>query len=134
MNYHPNQIWFYIQNISTGLVLDIKHKGDGEVITYPCHGGDNQLFRYDPATQMIHSKMNGMVLDINPKDNRVIIYHPHGGLNQKWIFDSDNTIKSHTGKVMDVAKKERLFGKTTGEMIAYPKHGGPNQQFRRVYV
>lgn len=58
---YTSKIWFYIQNISTGLVLDIKHKGkgEGELITYPYHGGDNQLFRYDIATGMLHSKMNG---------------------------------------------------------------------------
>lgn len=52
-------MWFYIQNISTGLVVDIKHKGKGEVIMYPYHGGDNQLFRYDVASEMIYSKLNG---------------------------------------------------------------------------
>lgn len=71
------------------------------------------------------------MLDVDPKDNGVIIYHPHGGPNQKWIFDRDFTIKSYLGKVLDVAKGGKAM---SGELIAYPKHGGANQKFRRVYV
>lgn len=50
-------MWFYIQNIATGLVLDVKENGSGEVITYTYHGGNNQLFMYENG--MIFSKFNG---------------------------------------------------------------------------
>lgn len=71
------------------------------------------------------------MLDINQKNQKIITYPPHGGLNQKWTFDPDFTIRSHLGKVLDVAKDGN---KISGKMVAYPKHGGPNQKFRRVYA
>lgn len=70
-------------------------------------------------------------MDVTEKDSRVIIYPAHGGLNQKWTFDSDFTIRNHLGKVLDIAKKGNSL---SGNLIAYPKHGGPNQKFRRVYA
>ncbi len=50
-----------LQNVQSGMVLDVKHNGKGELITYKFHGGANQLFYYDQATEMIHSKLNGFV-------------------------------------------------------------------------
>ncbi|KAJ6648332.1 Actinohivin [Pseudolycoriella hygida] len=122
-------MWFYIQNIQTGLVLDVTNDGKGEIITYPYHGGNNQLWRYE--NDMIYSKLNGFVMDIEAKESKVILYPPHGGMNQKWVFDHDFSVRSHLGKVMDIAKKDKSW---SGRLIAYPKHGGPNQKFRRVYV
>jgi hypothetical protein len=48
---------FYIQNTSTGLVLDVKGNKGPEVIMFPYHGGSNQLWEY--RNGMIHSKLNG---------------------------------------------------------------------------
>ncbi len=63
------------------------------------------------------------------------MHPPHGGLNQRWIFDNDFTIKNHRGKVMDIATRKSMFtGSESTELIAYPKHGGWNQQFRLIYV
>lgn len=50
-------MFFYIQSVSTGLVLDVTT--DGPIITYEYHGGPNQLFRYDQETEMLHSALNG---------------------------------------------------------------------------
>jgi hypothetical protein len=53
---------FYIQNVDTGLVLDIKDgkkEAFGEIIMFHYHGGKNQLWKYKNG--MIYSKHNKYV-------------------------------------------------------------------------
>jgi hypothetical protein len=72
-----------------------------------------------------------LVLDVDRKTNFVGVYKPHCGLNQLWDFDGDGTIRSKTGKVLDVYE-----GRTTAEtaLIVYAKHGRWNQIFTKVPV
>jgi hypothetical protein len=51
------QTLFYIQNTTTGLVLDVKQNRGPDVIMFHYHGGKNQLWEY--RNKMIYSKMNG---------------------------------------------------------------------------
>jgi len=54
---------FYIQNIETGLVLDIKDQyggPNGKIVMYRYHGENNQLWTYENG--MIYSKLNKYVL------------------------------------------------------------------------
>ena len=55
----------------------------------------------------------------------------HGGDNQKWTFESDFTIRSGLGPVMDV---EGASSDSRTNVIAYSKHGADNQKFRIVPV
>jgi len=124
---------FYIQNVDTGLVLDIKNANDqahGEIIMFPYHGGSNQQWTF--KNDMIYSECNkGLVLDINQSTGKIITYPPHGGPNQKWHFEGGHIIRSDTGKVMDVESNNR---NAKASVIAWSKHGGPNQKFRRVEI
>jgi len=72
-----------------------------------------------------------LVLDVNRGTNYVSIYGPHGGPNQLWYFDGDGTIRSKIGKVLDVFEGRTNTGTP---LVAYPRHGGWNQIFRKVPV
>lgn len=143
---------FYIQNVDTGYVLDIKSaqtSSHGEIIMFSSHGKSNQLWTYNNG--MIYSKSNGyvnnlwsivissllklplprMVLDINPTTKKVITYPAHGKANQKWHFDGDGIVRSDIGLVLDVSKSNKNEG---AEVIGHIRHGGRNQMFRRIYV
>lgn len=72
-----------------------------------------------------------MVLDINRNTQQVITYPAHGGPNQKWHFENDGIVRSDIGKVLDVKESNSQKG---AEVIAWTRHGGNNQKFRRIYV
>ncbi|XP_069681493.1 endo-1,4-beta-xylanase A-like [Periplaneta americana] len=123
---------FIIRSIHNGLVLDVRRgekRSGAEVIMWPYHGGDNQLWEY--KNNMIYSKVNGLVLDITGAKNggQIITFNPHGGKNQKWYFDDDFTIRSDAGMVMDVKKAAKHQG---ASVIGFGKHGGSNQKFRVI--
>jgi len=72
------------------------------------------------------------VLDIDQQNGqRIITYPAHGGANQLWYFDEDNTIRSGTGHVLDVKDNNRG---ENASVIVWSKHGGSNQRFRKVEV
>ena len=71
------------------------------------------------------------VLDVNQSNNFVDLYGPHGGPNQQWEFERDGTIRSKTGKVLDVCEARTSSGT---RIIAYPWHGRWNQVFKKVSV
>jgi hypothetical protein len=72
-----------------------------------------------------------LVLDVNQETGNVSIFEPHGGPNQLWHFEEDGTIRSEIDQVLDVYEGSTELGTP---VIAYPKHGGPNQIFRIVTV
>lgn len=56
---------------------------------------------------------------------------PSGTEKQKWHFDDDFTIRNEDGMVLDVQKGSKEAGT---KVIAFKKHGGPNQKFRVVPI
>jgi len=124
---------FYIKNIDTGLVLDIKNANNepnGKIIMYPYNGGNHQLWEY--RNGMIYSLHNDLVLDLDQwHGNTIITYPAHGGNNQQWTFNDDNTIQCNVGHVLDVAFSNPHAG---ARVVGWEKHGGANQQFVRVNV
>jgi len=72
-----------------------------------------------------------LVLDVHQESGSVSIFEPHGGPNQVWYFEEDGTIRSEIDQVLDVSEGNTEPGAI---VIAYPKHGGPNQIFRIVTV
>jgi hypothetical protein len=66
-------------------------------ISYTCHGGRNQGFWYDAASQSIHSELShDRCLDVKggtvANGAEVLIWNCHGGANQNWVF-AGNQIK-----------------------------------------
>jgi hypothetical protein len=56
---------------------------------------------------------------------------PSGTAKQKWYFDDDFTVRNDDGMVLDVQKGSKEAGT---QVIAFKKHGGPNQKFRIVPI
>lgn len=122
---------FYIQSVNSGLYLDVKgdqESAGAEVIVYDFHGKRNQQWKYNNG--MIFSKLNNLVLDVDSND-RIIMVEPSGTAKQKWHFDDDFTVRNEAGTVLDVQKGSKEAGT---KVIAFKKHGGPNQRFRVVPI
>ena len=75
--------------------------------------------------------MSRLVLDVNQETGSVSIFEPHGGSNQMWHFEEDGTIRSEIDQVLDVSEGSNEPGTP---VIAFTKHGGSNQIFRKVTV
>lgn len=122
---------FYIQSVHSGLYLDVKSDQESagvEVIAYAFHGKKNQQWKYNNG--MLFSKLNNLVLDVDSND-RIVMVEPSGTEKQKWHFDDDFTIRNEDGMVLDVQKGSKEAGT---KVIAFKKHGGPNQKFRVVPI
>lgn len=83
-------------NETNGLCLDIAYGvGAGHaLLTHPCHGGDNQKFRFSGEQILV----GGLCLDVangnNANGAAVVAWPCHGGQNQKWRRNTDGTIQS----------------------------------------
>lgn len=148
---HPHK-YAIIRNQKSGLVLDAQ---DHHVKLQHYSGFNSQLWRLESACEpgkfFIVNKGNGYViicfiasklifqfcrkvLDIEGgagKGHSLITYLKHGGENQQWYVNSDNTIVSACGNLaVDICSESYTAGNS---IIAYPKHGGANQQFILQY-
>jgi hypothetical protein len=74
--------------------------------------------------------LNSLVLD-GDSDGRIVMVEPSGTAKQKWHFDDDFTVRNEDGLVLDVQKGSKEAG---AKVIAFKKHGGPNQKFRVVPI
>ena len=74
------------------------------------------------------------VLDIEggiKNGNKVITYYKHGGVNQQWFMNSDNTIVSAEGNLaIDICGGNYYPG---NNIIAFRRHGQANQKFHLQY-
>lgn len=85
---------FYIQNVETGYVLDVKGANAssfGEIIMYSSHGNSNQLWTYNNG--MVYSKSNGYV------DTKLLVIVLEGsafqnGIGYKSNYKKDNNIST----------------------------------------
>ncbi|MFS8498855.1 MAG: ricin-type beta-trefoil lectin domain protein [Micromonosporaceae bacterium] len=86
-----------LRNLGTGGCVDGKgyNSRNGTVQqSYPCHGGRNQGFWYDPERRTLHSELShDRCLDVKggvvAAGRTVQIYDCHGGPNQQWTFAGD---------------------------------------------
>jgi hypothetical protein len=77
-------------NKAPDLCLDVALDSSSQVYFGGCHGGKNQQWKYDPATQRLYTLLDGSCLDYN-YDTRLLMRHAcHDGNNQKWSFGSDS--------------------------------------------
>ena len=71
------------------------------------------------------------VLEAKEECCSVIISKPKRGPQQLWEFEEDGTIRSKLGRVLDVYEIKTEPGTP---VIAYPKNGGWNQNFRFIPI
>lgn len=74
--------------------------------------------------------LNSLVLGVDSND-RIVMVEPSGTPKQKWHFDDDFTVRNEGGMVLDVQGGSKEAGT---KVIAFKKHGAPNQKFRVVPI
>jgi hypothetical protein len=139
---------YMIVSKNSGKYLDVYGGllNDGaNIIQWPYHGGDNQIFIFRPVGgedgyYNIISKNSGKYLDIYGAslDNgaKVIQWTGHGGNNQKFmltpVVGDDgyyNIIAKDSGKYLDIYGG---FLDSGANVIQWPSHGGDNQKFKLI--
>jgi hypothetical protein len=81
-----------ISSVKSGKVVDAAGglKQGAGLIQFGAHGGANQQWQYDPATQTIKSTSENLVLDVKGGNlkpgGEVIVWPPNNGPNQKWVL------------------------------------------------
>jgi len=80
--------------------------GDDVSVT-PCDFEEEmQNWRYDPTSNKILNKGNGLCLDINTSNGNILVWSCHGRINQQWYWDSNNKLRSHwNNKCVDIKEE-----------------------------
>jgi hypothetical protein len=106
------------------------------VIQWQCHGGDNQVWRIEPADDGHNSRLvsrhSGKCLDVSGESREdgapVIQWQCHGGANQQWrveaVGEGYRFVARHSGKCLDVPGSTTDAG---AAIIQWQCHGGANQ-------
>ena len=125
--------WFFIESKLNGLVLDIKGgsvKG-AQLITWPKHGGSNQLWAW--SGDLLVSK-TGYVVDVygsrTAKGTSAIAWDKHGCNNQRWEMVGDQIISKLNDFVLDI---KGGCCEAVVDVILWPRHDGSNQQWKITY-
>ena len=108
-----------IKSKHSGMVLDIKGNEHGaNIIQWPPHGGDNQLWRWNGFS--IVSK-SGLALDVEgggtDRGAEVLGWTHHGGDNQKWRIQGDKIISVSNNMALDVEGESREAG---AKIVCWP--------------
>lgn len=84
--------------------------------------------------QLIFLEFYRKVIDIESgagRGHNIITWGKHGGENQQWFVNSDETIVSVSGNLaLDICEGKYSAG---NRIIAHPRHGGDNQKFHLQY-
>lgn len=121
---------------SLGRCLDAPAYANGTpLVMWPCHGGTNQRFTFNPMNGEISNVETGLCLNVEGgvgnAGDRVVLWPCTGGsttyANQAWRFEGGQLVGMN-GLCLDVAG-----GSTAGEgqAIVWPCHGGTNQLWVR---
>lgn len=118
-------------------VSEISHSAGARVYMWGCWGGQNQEWKYDPATKAIKVKHSGQCLDVSgwgTGDLTPLQQYPcHGGENQQFDLNGvgNGMVEIRPRHVRD--KCLDVYGGQThdgAQLIQYQCHGGANQRFR----
>lgn len=107
--------------------LDVEYgsrKNHASVISYPCHRGPNQKFRYNKTTRQLKSQSSRKCLDI-VNHHVVQTACQKKRKTQKWKRHHNRWISLANHRCMDVENGHYPHG----HIITYPCHRGPNQAF-----
>ena len=110
--------------------LDIagSNQTDGtNVLMWQCHGGDNQQWIYDPATEQFKTRLNNMCLTVNGSNVQVATCKADD-IRQQWYFDkTSKALKSRSNNLcLDI---QGGYGEDGGNVIMWDCHGQANQQW-----
>ena len=126
-------MWFKIESNHNGMVLDIAEgKHGARIITYPYHGGDNQLWTWKDNSLV---SKTGYAMDVEGGNTsagaNVISWTHHGDKNQQWCQDGNKITSTLNGMALDIESGSKVSG---AKLILWPEHGGSNQSWKIVSV
>jgi len=99
-------------------------KNNTPIISYHCHGGPNQKFKYNNKTKQIKSKYTKKCLDI--VKNRIVQKKCNSRRKtQKWVYKKKNWVSLANRKCVDIAGEQW----DNGVLITYPCHNRANQKW-----
>jgi hypothetical protein len=126
--------FFVLASRDTALVMDIKGGNacpGAEVVMWEKHGGDNQLWCYDPLTRTIRTKADrGFCLDINDANRLAVNPVRPGDKNQQWEYDKKGKVIRNADdhdRVLDVVGQCKDEG---ASICAWEYNGGDNQLWK----
>ena len=116
------------------MVLDIEGGRHGaRIITYPKHGGDNQLWTWRGNSLVSKS---GYAMDIKGGNTSagasVVSWDHHGGSNQQWRVEGGRIISMLNGMVVDIKGGSK---ESNADIILWPAKEaseGANQTWQFV--
>lgn len=119
---NPHNTRTHLIRSADGKCLDYSRSGYKGIITYPCHGENNQQFTFSRNRIMVE----GLCLDIagerNDDGTPVIAYSCHGNKNQQWYRDGKTIRSALNGKCLDA-------GKHNNQIRMYRCDGSLGQRF-----
>ncbi|SEW09346.1 lectin [[Haemophilus] ducreyi] len=105
-----------------GKCLDQSRSNYKGIISYRCHGGDNQRFTFYRDS----IRVNGQCLDVGSENKfdgaRIIAYRCHGGKNQRWFRQGHQIRSEMNGKCLEV-------GRDRNKLTLQQCDGSRSQQF-----
>ena len=127
-------MWFKIESNHNGMVLDIAggSQHGAQIIVYPYHGGDNQLWTWE-NNSLVSKTGYAMSVegDGTAAGDFVISWTHHGKKNQQWCHGGDKITSTLNGMALNIQKGSKELG---ARVMLWPAHGGSNQSWKIVSV
>ena len=104
-NRNPPSEWKPMRSSTYDMVQCVESFDKGEDVSVtPCNFDEEmQNWRYDPQSNMILNKGNGMCLDIDKSNGNILVWSCHGRSNQQWYWDSNDKLRSRwNNKCVDI--------------------------------
>lgn len=111
---------------SRGMCLDVR-ASDNTVLLWPCHGGDNQAFRFVSGNYGLISLGNNQCLTGGSSRGQNLTAQPCNNRDQrqKWGFQDDGSLRNETGLCADVHSGRRDAG---APIISWNCNSGASNQ------
>ena len=108
-NLQPEISYFAIRSQLSSKTLDVDTGDPNKIQMWDYHGGDNQLWYWDPNGVAIRSKKYpNKVIDLHMDDfnkhgwGKIYLHEWNGGKNQKWRLEGDRLISHFKNVHLDI--------------------------------
>lgn len=109
-----------------GRCLDVR-AADRQVLSWACHGGANQAFRFVSGSYGMISLGTQSCLTSGLVSGGAITAQPcTNAVNQRWGFQPNGTLRSENGMCLDIEGGSTANG---ARVLGFACHGGSNQQW-----
>ncbi|MEK7661520.1 MAG: RICIN domain-containing protein [Pseudomonadota bacterium] len=110
---------------SHGMCLDAR-QSDGQILSYSCHGGWNQAFRFASGNYGMITLPNNYCLTSGSGAGPLYAARCTGSASQKWGFVSDGSLRNELGYCADIERGDRSSG---ARVLGWQCSGSGNQKW-----